>query len=134
MMTDWVNVPDNVDDYVGFIYEITNTQNGMRYIGKKFYHRKLKKKPLKGMKRRRVSIIESDWRTYYGSCNALNADIERYGKDNFHRVILASYDNKWECAYYEMLEQVKRNVLFRSDYYNGIIAVKIHKAKQSLRH
>lgn len=132
-MSEWSNVPSNVEDYVGFIYLITNITNGKKYIGKKFYWRKLKRPPLKGKKRKRISTVESDWRTYYGSCNTLHEDIERIGKEKFDRVILQSFETKWECAYYEMKEQVERNVLFRDDYYNGIISVKIHKAKPSLR-
>lgn len=132
-MEKWLGRTGNVEDYAGFIYEITKLTNGKRYIGKKFYWRKLKRKPLKGKKRRRISIVPSDWKDYYGSSNSLNKDIELMGKENFQRVILKSFGTKWECAYYEMKEQVERDVLFRDDYYNGIITVKIHKAKQSLR-
>lgn len=49
----------------GFVYVITNTVNGMKYIGKKlFKHRRNKK------------LVESDWRTYYGSNEKLLEDVK----------------------------------------------------------
>ena len=51
----------------GFIYEIINTINNKKYIGKKQMVRKIKRKPLKGKKRKRIDFIESDWKTYTGS-------------------------------------------------------------------
>jgi len=67
----------------GFIYEITNTVTGKKYIGKKQCKSKLKRKPLKGKKNKRIEIKESDWKTYTSSSTELNADIEKYGKDKF---------------------------------------------------
>jgi len=32
---------------------------------------------------------------------------------------------KWELAYFEIKEQIDKNVLMREDYYNGIINVRI---------
>jgi hypothetical protein len=42
------------DDTFGFIYEITNTVTSKKYIGKKQCKSKLKRKPLKGKKNRRI--------------------------------------------------------------------------------
>jgi len=36
-MSDWLNVPEDISKYVGFIYRITNLTNGKYYIGKKKY-------------------------------------------------------------------------------------------------
>ena len=47
-------IPENA---FGFIYEITNTINGKKYIGKKQMTRKIKRKPLKGKKRKRIDYI-----------------------------------------------------------------------------
>jgi hypothetical protein len=57
---------------VGFVYLITNTQSGKRYIGKKLARFKKTKPPLKGRKNKRRTTVESDWRDYYGSSDALN--------------------------------------------------------------
>ena len=109
----------------GFIYEITNTVTGKKYIGKKQCKSKLKRKPLKGKKNKRIEIKESDWREYTSSSTDLNEDIKKYGKDKFIFKILRACGSKWELAYFEISEQIDKNVLMREDYYNGIINVRI---------
>ena len=47
-----------------FVYLITNTTNGKKYIGKKLAKFKTTKPPLKGKKNKRRGTKESDWRTY----------------------------------------------------------------------
>ena len=109
----------------GFIYEITNTVTGKKYIGKKQCKSKLKRKPLKGKKNKRIEIKESDWKVYTSSSTDLNEDIKKYGKDKFIFKILRACGSKWELAYFEISEQIDKNVLMREDYYNGIINVRI---------
>lgn len=109
----------------GFIYEITNTVTGKKYIGKKQCKAKLKRKPLKGKKNRRIEIKESDWKEYTSSSTELNEDILKYGKDKFIFKIIRACGSKWELAYFEIKEQIDKNVLMRDDYYNGIINVRI---------
>jgi len=109
----------------GFIYEICNTVNGRKYIGKKQCQSKLKRRPLKGKKNRRIEIKESDWKVYTGSSKELNEDIERYGKDKFTFTILHACGSKWELGYREIKEQIERDVILRDDYYNGILNVRI---------
>jgi hypothetical protein len=109
----------------GFIYEITNTITGKKYIGKKQCKSKLKRKPLKGKKNKRIEIKESDWKEYTSSSTDLNEDIKKYGKDKFLFKILRACGSKWELAYFEISEQIDKNVLMREDYYNGIINVRI---------
>ena len=117
-----VNIDENT---FGFIYEITNTVNGKKYIGKKQCKSKLKRKPLKGKKNKRIEIKESDWKEYTSSSTELNEDIKKYGKDKFVFKILRACGSKWELAYFEISEQIANNVLLRDDYYNGIINVRI---------
>ena len=125
----WKNKPKNINDYSGFVYLITNKTNGKKYIGKKKYWFKKRLKPLKGKKRRRIEYVESDWKTYYGSCNDLKADISKLGKNNFSREILKSYKYEWECTYHEARLQFENNVLFDDNYYNGQIRVRLGKCK-----
>jgi len=113
------------DDTFGFIYEITNTVTSKKYIGKKQCKSKLKRKPLKGKKNKRIEIKESDWKEYTSSSSELNEDIKKFGKDKFIFKILRACGSKWELAYFEIREQLERNVLMRDDYYNGIINVRI---------
>lgn len=118
-------------DFFGFIYEITNTVNNRKYIGKKQCQSRLKRKPLKGKKRNRIDYISSDWREYTSSSNELNEDIVKYGKDEFIFKIIRICNSKWALAYYEIKEQIERDVLLRSDYYNGIVNVRIGRAPES---
>jgi hypothetical protein len=113
------------EDTFGFIYEITNNKTGKMYIGKKQCKSRLKRKPLKGKTRNRIDHKVSDWRTYTSSSVDLNADITMHGKDNFSFVIIRACMSKWELAYFEIKEQLSRDVLLREDYYNGIINVRI---------
>ncbi len=118
------NVIINSDTF-GFIYEITNTANSKKYIGKKQCKSKLKRKPLKGRQNKRIEIKESDWKLYTSSSNSLNEDIIKFGKDKFVFKIIKTCASKWELAYFEISEQIAKNVLLRDDYYNGIINVRI---------
>jgi len=113
------------DDMFGFIYEITNNITNKKYIGKKQCFNRVKKKPLKGYKKNRISKKESDWKSYTSSSKDLNEDIEKYGKENFTFKIIKVCNSKWALAYFEIKEQIERDVLLKNDYYNGIINVRI---------
>jgi hypothetical protein len=117
----------------GFIYEIENKITNKKYIGKKQCFMRVKRKPLKGYKRNRISHSESDWKTYTSSSKELNDDIQKYGKENFTFKIIRACDSKWELAYFEIKEQIDKEVLLRSDYYNGIINVRIGKAPNKFK-
>ena len=56
-----------IEDWVGFVYLITDQSNDMKYVGKKLLTSKRKLPPLKGKKRRRTVVKETDWQKYYGS-------------------------------------------------------------------
>jgi len=114
------------EDVVGFVYEITNTTNGRKYIGKKLARFKRSRPPLKGRKNKRRYKVDSDWQDYYGSSDELNADILKIGKDKFTREILFYCRSKAELSYVEAREQFARKVLESNDYYNGHIRVRVH--------
>ena len=116
------SIPSNC---YGFIYEIENKINGRKYIGKKQVVKKIKRPPLKGKKNKRHILLESDWKTYTGSCTELNADIKKHGKENFAFLILGLCYNKWELAYKEANLQFTLGVLLSDSYYNGIINCRI---------
>ena len=80
---------DDVDDYFGFVYLITNKQSGKKYIGRKYFW-SFRKPP---GKKRKVKQ-ESDWKKYYGSCPELKEDIKKYGKEIFSREILSFTEQK----------------------------------------
>jgi len=123
----WTYSEDWPEDCYGFIYEIVNTIDNRKYIGKKQTVRKIKRPPLKGKRNKRHTIVESDWKVYTGSCNSLNKDIKTLGKENFSFNILKICYNKWELAYEEAKLQINLDVLLLDEYYNGIINCRIGK-------
>lgn len=116
-----------IDDYVGFVYLITDKSNDKKYVGKKLLTSKRKLSPLKGKTRRRTIVKETDWQKYYGSSEEVKLMVEEKGADNFHREILFLCKSKGELGYIEAKYQFEHDVLLRDDYYNGIIQCKVHR-------
>jgi hypothetical protein len=120
------------EEYVGFVYLITNTVTGRKYIGKKLSkfrrttYRVVKLKNGTKKKKKIRSRIDSDWQEYYGSNDELNRDVEQLGTENFTREILYYCKSKAECSYIEAREQFARRVLESDEYYNGHIQVRVH--------
>jgi hypothetical protein len=120
------------EDCVGFVYIITNTVSGRKYIGKKlakFSKTKYKTVKLKNgtKKRKRIKTkINSDWQDYYGSSDELLADVAKLGKNKFTREILHYCGSKALTSYLEAKEQFDRKVLESNEYYNGHIRVRVH--------
>jgi len=109
------------DDYQGFVYCITNTANGRKYIGKKNFWRTVKRQPLKGKTNRRHSRTETDWHRYYGSNKELQLAVEKLNPDTIIREILVLCANKNQMTYFEMKLQFEHNVLVDDTYYNQYI-------------
>lgn len=117
---------DELKQWVGFVYLITDRTTNKKYVGKKFFWSKRRLPPLKGKSRRRVVVKESDWKQYYGSSEDLKTLVESKGEDFYYREILHLCKSKGECSYLEAKEQFDRNVLYRDDYFNEFIGCKIH--------
>jgi hypothetical protein len=120
------------EDCVGFVYLITNTVSGRKYIGKKLAkfskttYRVVKLKNGNKKRKKIRSKIDSDWQTYYGSNDELNQDIQTLGSDKFIREILYYCTSKSQCSYIEAREQFRHQVLESDAYYNGQISVRVH--------
>ena len=120
------------EDCVGFVYLITNTVSGRKYIGKKLAkfskttYRVVKLKNGNKKRKKIRSKIDSDWQTYYGSNDELNQDVQTLGQDNFKREILYYCNSKAQCSYIEAREQFRHQVLESDAYYNGQISVRVH--------
>lgn len=116
-----------LQDWVGFVYEITEKETGMKYIGKKLFwsHRKLK--PLKGKKRKRKVVKPSDWKSYHGSSTKILELLEAHGPDRWHREVLILCESKGSLSYMEAKLQFDNDVLLRDDYFNGIISCRINQ-------
>jgi hypothetical protein len=132
----WIHAGQTVEqlpeDCVGFVYIITNTISGKKYIGKKLAKfaktttRVVKLKNGTKKKKKIRTKIDSDWQTYYGSNIELNKDVETLGPENFTREILYYCKSKAECSYIEAREQFTRKVLESKEWYNGHIQVRVH--------
>ena len=115
-------VSEDIDDYFGFVYRITNKQSGKKYIGRKYFW-SFRKPP---GKKRKVKQ-ESDWQKYYGSCPELKEDIKLFGKGIFSREILSLHETKGTCNFEETKQLFLNNVLSEAlddgspAYYNSNI-------------
>ncbi len=113
---------DDIGDFFGFVYRITNTDNGRQYIGRKYFYAF---RTPKGKKRKQKQ--ESDWKNYYGSCPELKKDLKLYGKLQFKREILSLHKTKGQCNYEETRQLFFYNVLTEATndgtpaYYNSNI-------------
>lgn len=130
-MWHYQNIPfepteEELSQWQGFVYMITERSSRKKYIGKKFFWSRRRLPPLKGKTRKRIVIKESDWKTYYGSSEDLKTLVEKSGEENYYREILRLCKTKGECSYYEAKEQFERDVLLHDDYYNEFIGCKIH--------
>ena len=132
MTQKWIYIdPIHPEDWVGFVYKITNKTNGKFYIGKKVFWNNRKTKLTKkeiaeqtGPGRKpthKVVTKESDWLTYWGSNKDLLADIQELGMDNFERKILTLCKSKKELTYWEMHYQCKEEVLLVNAYNDNIL-------------
>ena len=97
---------DNIGDFFGYVYLITNTQSGRQYIGRKYFWQF---RTPKGKKRKVKS--ESDWKKYYGSCPELKEEIKQFGRQNFSRTILSLHYTKGKTNYEETRQLFKNKVL-----------------------
>jgi len=113
---------DDVGDYFGFVYKITNLSNTRQYIGRKYFW-SFRTPP---GKKRKVKQ-ESDWKKYYGSCPELKDDVKKYGKEIFSREILSLHKTKGTCNFEETKQLFLNNVLSEAlddgapAYYNSNI-------------
>ena len=97
---------DDIGDFFGYVYLITNNENGRQYIGRKYFWQL---RTPKGKKRKVKS--ESDWKKYYGSCPELKEEIRQFGKQNFSRTILSLHYTKGKTNYEEARQLFKNKVL-----------------------
>jgi len=122
---------DKINGYYGFVYILTNELTGKMYVGRKYFFSK------KGSK-----LVESDWKTYYGSSKEVAADVKIHGAAIFKRRILSLHLTKGLTNYAETKELFAKNVLEEKTesgerrYYNGNIlsryfAATIESSKRS---
>ncbi len=117
-----------IGDNIGFVYIVTDPW-GKKYIGKKGFFSKVTKPPLKGKKRKRRSLKESDWKTYCGSSETVKLIVEENGLDHFKREIIHLCKSKGVMSYMECYEQMTNHVLLKPDeYHNAFFGGRINRA------
>lgn len=97
-------------NWFGFIYRIVELNTGKEYIGKKQFT-KLRRKVVKGRQNRKHVKSDSDWKTYTGSSEHLNAAMEKNNKDQFLFIIESLHKTKGSLHYAEIQKQVFEDVL-----------------------
>ena len=121
---------DDINDFFGFVYCITNIETGKKYIGRKYFTSR--RKPRSGKSKRRVTS-ESDWKKYYGSSPELKADVKQFGRENFKREILSLHESLGKVNYEETKQLFLNNVLQETledgspKYYNSNILGRYYK-------
>lgn len=137
-MKPWIYGIDNFDELtlsemvdnvpVGFIYSITNTNNGKVYIGRKSFLTTRKvgigKKAIANMVDKRGSkkktiVNQSNWEVYTGSNKQLNEDIS--SGNNIRREIIKLCYTKKQMTYWEMFFQFQYDVLREESYNDNIL-------------
>ena len=108
---------NDIGDFFGFVYRITNLQSGKQYIGRKYFYQFRKPRG----KSRKVRS-ESDWKKYYGSSDELNSDRKSLGNECFKREIISLHTTKGWVNYEETRQLFLNNVLSENEnYYNSNI-------------
>ena len=127
----WNALPKNtnLEDWQGFVYEVRHKKTGQYYIGKKFFWSKKTRPPLKGRKNKRHYRVESDWKTYCTSSPKVKEIINKEGVSAFKWIITRLCKDKFDCAYYELEEQVNQRALFDPLCLNEVINVRLRKRK-----
>lgn len=115
-------IPENC---FGFVYMITNLENGRKYIGRK-YVTKAATRTVKGKKKK--IRVESDWKSYWSSSPKLKADIELLGEDMFKREILLFCSSRGETNYEETRLIFEHRAILDGNYYNEVVQCRIHKS------
>jgi len=111
----------------GFIYEVTHQPTGRKYIGKKVLEFNRTLPPLKGTKKKRKVVKESDWKTYYGSHKEIVGLIKEGKQEEFTREILQYVTSKKLLTYFECKYLFIKEVLEGNNYINDNILAKFYR-------
>ena len=122
LYNDKVFESEDINDYFGFCYLLTDLENGKQYIGRKYFYSVRKKKGI-----RKKVRSESDWKSYYSSSKKVKQLVLESGPNRFKREILSLYIKKGQVNYNETKLLFQHNVLEARDengeklYYNDNI-------------
>ena len=97
---------EDIKDYFGFCYILIDLEDGIKYIGRKYFYSVRKKKGI-----RKKVRSESDWKTYYSSSKKIQQMVLESGPNRFKREILSLYKKKGQVNYNETKLLFQHNVL-----------------------
>ena len=122
------SIEDMPADTFGFVYLVTHTPSGKKYLGKKQLIANRTLPPLKGQKKKRKIQKESDWKTYYGSQTEVK-QLVKESKDmlEFVREIRIFASTKKQLTYFETKLQFVNEVLENDEYLNSNILGKFFR-------
>jgi hypothetical protein len=120
-------IEDMPKNTFGFIYEVIHNPTGQKYLGKKVLQFNRKLPPLKGQKRKRKVVKESDWKTYYGSHQTIRTLIKEGKQEEFSREILKFVPTKKLLTYFECKYLFINEVLEHGEYINDNILAKFYR-------
>ena len=106
LYNDKVFESEDIKDYFGFCYLLTDLENGKQYIGRKYFYSIRKKKGI-----RKKVRSESDWKSYYSSSKKVQQIVKESGPNRFKREILSLYIKKGQVNYNETKLLFNHNVL-----------------------
>ena len=122
------SIEDMPTDTFGFVYLVTHTPSGKKYLGKKQLIANRTLPPLKGQKKKRKIQKESDWKIYYGS----QTEVKQLVKESqdmleFVREIIIFTSTKKQLTYFETKLQFVNEVLENDEYLNSNILGKFFR-------
>ena len=122
----WKFIPKKIDDSdVGFIYRVVEKDTNKIYIGIKRFWSKKTKPPLKGKKRKRVTWVESDWKTYNTSSPIMQEKLSS-NQSNYNKEIIKVCKSVTELKAYEAYMQLTYYVNGKWDLlYNEVINLRL---------
>src|SRR5574343_111863 len=135
LMSDWLFEGSPITDEripekaVAFLYMITHVETGRWYIGRKNIFRKVTKtiKTKAGIPRKKRSLVDSDWRSYWSSSDYLKDLVKEEGEDKFKREILLFVETAAATIYGEEALLYITGSMFDPLCINGHIRTKIMK-------
>jgi len=125
----WVNAPKNTPNRYGFVYEVTELNTGMKYVGIKRFWRKKTLQPKKGMKNKRRSMVESNWRTYNTSSPLMQQKLSE-NPSNYKKEIIMLCDSQEELKCKEAWIQLDYYVSGNwNELFNEVINLRVRIRK-----
>lgn len=122
------SIEDMPENTFGFIYEVEHIPTGLKYLGKKVLYFNRTLPPLKGQKRKRKVVKESDWKSYVGSQEEVKKLLKEGKLLDFKRKILTFVPTKKLLTYFENKLLFEKGVLEPgSKYLNSNIEGRYYK-------